>query len=231
LREALAAADHDYILTDASRPRRRPKRASAPRPKPRRHGLSSSKTRRLLGFGIGAVCVVALGGIAFNALSLQKIRHPAPLFVHAPQARAANDLVGTDLDAAPTPVPAPGPEPLAPNHEDAPIAKPAAAAASNPHATPVAPDVAPRDAISQLLLGKAPEAEPPQAPALSTKAVLVAQRALVKLGYVLKADGVVGATTRQAIERYERDHHRNSDGELTPAILRRLSDASGEPIN
>ncbi len=57
------------------------------------------------------------------------------------------------------------------------------------------------------------------------------KRRLVKLGFVLKPDGVMGATTRQAIERYERDHHRVSNGELTPAVMRRLSAESGEPIN
>ena len=61
--------------------------------------------------------------------------------------------------------------------------------------------------------------------------MLAVQKALVKLGFVLKPDGVIGTTTHQAIERYERDHHRVSNGELTPALMRRLAANSGEPIN
>ncbi len=60
---------------------------------------------------------------------------------------------------------------------------------------------------------------------------MAAQRALIKLGYVLKADGVAGAATRQAIERYERDHKLPVRGELTPALMRQLSAASGVPVN
>jgi len=51
------------------------------------------------------------------------------------------------------------------------------------------------------------------------------------LGFVLKPDGVAGATTRQAIERYERDRKLPVRGELTPALLRRLGAESGVPIN
>ena len=68
------------MLTDPSKPgggqARSAARSSAARAVP-------AKTRRLLRMGPGALFVAALGGIAFNALSLQKMRHPAPLFAHA----------------------------------------------------------------------------------------------------------------------------------------------------
>ena len=57
--------------------------------------------------------------------------------------------------------------------------------------------------------------------------VLLAQRALVKLGYVLHQDGVFGGTTRQAIEMFERANHIPVTGELTPKILKLLSQRSG----
>ena len=52
---------------------------------------------------------------------------------------------------------------------------------------------------------------------------MAAQRALVKLGFVLNPDGVAGATTRRAVERYERDHGLPVRGVLTPALMRRLN--------
>jgi hypothetical protein len=48
---------------------------------------------------------------------------------------------------------------------------------------------------------------------------------------VLKPDGVAGLTTRQAIERYERDRGRPVHGALTPALSRQLSAESGVPIH
>ena len=236
MREALATADHDYILTEPSKPRQRSKRARAPQAKRRHFGVSPLNARRLFGFAAGAICVAALGGIAFNALTQQKTRHPAPLFAHAPPASAAKESTVTELNAAPPTVPAaPRPQQAAPSREeDSPSAKPVAEEKpSSSHAHPApgeAPDAAPRDAISQLLLGKGHEPEASQQ-AASTATVRAVQKALVKLGFVLKADGVMGATTHQAIERYERDHGRASHGELTPAVLRRLAAESGAPIN
>jgi peptidoglycan hydrolase-like protein with peptidoglycan-binding domain len=93
----------------------------------------------------------------------------------------------------------------------------------------------PYDEISQLL--KAPP-EPPARPttkaatsAAPSKLVLAAQRALVKLGFVLNPDGVAGPTTRQAIERYERDHGIPVRGDLSPAIVRKFSAETGITIN
>ncbi len=67
--------------------------------------------------------------------------------------------------------------------------------------------------------------------AAPSKLVLAAQRALVKLGFVLTPDGVAGATTRQAVERYERDHGRPVRGDLSRAIMRQLSAETGITIN
>lgn len=225
------------MLTEPAQPRPRAKRAR-PQAKRRRVGLSALKARRVLGMAAGALCVAALGGIAFNALSLQKTRHPAPLFAHAPTVLVEKGPVASEFAAAPPPAPPPRAELAAPPRAgEVAAAKPAVAekaAVAPAHAVPVeAADATPRDAISQLLLGKPHEAEQaqPQAPAAPSRMVMTAQKALVKLGFVLKADGVMGGTTKQAIERYERDHHRVSNGELTPAVMRRLAAELGEPIN
>jgi Putative peptidoglycan binding domain len=232
LREALAAASHDYILTEPSEARPRSKREGAVPPKRRGSRRSTQKSRRVAGFIVSALCVAALGGIAINALVLQKARHPAPLFGRTAPTRGQK--APPELAAAPAPVPAPRPHEIAPGtqaeapasvtQDRATIAPPAAAPSV------LATDTKPRDAIAQLLLGNSPEAQSAAAPA-PDKTVLAAQKALVKLGFVLKPDGVMGATTRQAIERYERDHHRASNGELTPAVLRRLAAESGAQIN
>lgn len=230
MREALAAANHDYILTEPAKAKQRSRRAR-PEAKRRLAGLSPAKMRLFRNVAAGALCVAALGGIAFNALSLQKSRHPAPLFAHVAPAIVAKEPVA----AAPV---AASPLAAAPSRtEDVSAAK--IPVEEKPSAAPARPtpaagsDAAPHDAISDLLLGKPREPAVAQAPAaaLSPRTVMAVQKALIKLGFVLKANGVLGATTHQAIERYERDHHRVSNGELTPAVMRRLSAESGEPIN
>ena len=56
--------------------------------------------------------------------------------------------------------------------------------------------------------------------------MLAAQRALVKLGYVLKADGVAGPTTRQAVEIFERERKWPVKGELTPKVMKEIMAAA-----
>ncbi|VTZ50243.1 Peptidoglycan-binding domain 1 protein [Methylocella tundrae] len=238
MREALATADHDYILTEPSKPRARPKRDKGASSKRRGSSRKSSvKTRRALVLVGSALCVAALGGIAINALTMQKTRHPAPLFGHAAPAHATREPSTIELAPATLPIPAPRPQQLAPAQaDDSQSAKtptddksslPHAHQASAPAPAGAEAETKPRDAITELLLGNGHEVQA----AGPSKTVLAAQKALVKLGFVLKPDGVMGATTRQAIERYERDHGRASHGELTPAISRLLSAESGVPIN
>jgi len=53
--------------------------------------------------------------------------------------------------------------------------------------------------------------------------VLAAQRALQRLGFVVRPSGVFDATTRQAVAQFERDHRMPARGELTPAVRRELA--------
>lgn len=214
---------------ERSAPRRR---ASARRPaKDRPSALSRvfglKRMSVLLLLGIGGVAAV---GVPMNALFFQDGRHPAPLFsTHLPLAEKA------EVAATPTPPARP-----------AEISSASSARVEADAARPEAPRPAAKvertkaeaakaekaeagknttekkhDLIGQLIGGGAPETES------SGKNVLYAQRALVKLGYVLRADGVYGGTTRQAIEKFERDSGLPVKGELTPKVMRQLAARSG----
>jgi peptidoglycan hydrolase-like protein with peptidoglycan-binding domain len=58
-----------------------------------------------------------------------------------------------------------------------------------------------------------------------------AQRALGKLGFEVKADGVAGPATRQAIEAFERRQGLPVTGELNARTIRKLAIASSTPID
>uniref|UniRef100_UPI0030134017 peptidoglycan-binding domain-containing protein n=1 Tax=Methylobacterium nigriterrae TaxID=3127512 RepID=UPI0030134017 len=62
----------------------------------------------------------------------------------------------------------------------------------------------------------------------SDRAVLQAQRALSKLGYgPIKADGLMGSSTRAAIEKFERDRTRPVKGAAAGRTLRELAARAG----
>ncbi|MGH6842178.1 MAG: peptidoglycan-binding domain-containing protein, partial [Methylocella sp.] len=173
--------------------------------------------------------VVTATAILLNALVWQRTRHPAPLFARAAPPAAAHKPATTKSIAVPPP---PQPQPAAPavQAKDKPVDKPQlempAARANTPP---------PRDEISQFLTMSAASPARPQAaaekPSARGKSVLAAQRALVKLGFVLNPDGLAGTETRRAIIRYERDHGLAVNGEVTPALIRRLSAETGITID
>ncbi|PNE11822.1 MAG: hypothetical protein CR217_06440 [Beijerinckiaceae bacterium] len=232
MHEVLAAADHDFVLTEpASKLHRlRQKLRTARRRGSRRSGQRGRRYLRILATG----CFVATAtAILLNALVWQRTRHPAPLFLRAAPAPAAPAKEPTiaRLIAVPPPQPQPAVTPF--QAHDKPVEKPPLEmpAGGYPRQTRVN-SPPPRDEILQLL--KVPPARPnteAAAPATRGKSVLAAQRALVKLGFVLNPDGVAGAATRQAIERYERDHGLAVHGEVTPALSRQLSAEMGKTIN
>ncbi len=173
--------------------------------------------------------------ILLNALVWQRTHHPAPLFSRAAPAAAAKEPTIAGMIAVPASRPQPAVTPI--QAQDKPVEKPSAQksqvekpplempAGGHPRQTRVNASP-PHDKVSQLPKAPAPPARPATeaaAPAIPRKSVLAAQRALVKLGFVLNPDGVAGATTRQAIERYERDHGLPVHGDLTPALMRQLS--------
>ena len=212
--EALARADHDFVLSEAPSPLRR-RNAQAPaarggnRPARGKAAAAAGLTGRLFAkpsrsIAFGALAAVALG-IVVNAMALQKGRHPAPLFV-TPAAKAEP----VQKAAAPAPVPRPA------DAERAVAAEPATGK------TPAGA----KDPIGQLLLRPhvATDAAEP------SKRVLASQTALRKLGYQLRSDGVMGGTTQQAIEQFERDRGMPVKGELSARIQRELTRQTGIAI-
>jgi peptidoglycan hydrolase-like protein with peptidoglycan-binding domain len=172
----------------------------------------------------GALLVGLVIAICVNALLLQQSRHPAPLF-HKSTALAAAPLPQKP-QAAPVALPAqPTPDPidqLIQSTAAEPAVQPQEPAPRLLNDSPAKPS---RDPISQLLKSDAAQIAPEP-----SKTVFAAQRALVKLGFVLKPDGVVGEATRQAIEQFERGHGLPVRGELSAKVLQDLSARSGIAI-
>lgn len=175
-------------------------------------------------FGLVSALVLT-GGIFVNALVLQKQRHPAPLFAPRPQIAQtqAQPALAPALAPAVESVPQPAPRPV--NLSPGLLEKPATVQRVATRET--AETSARGDAIAHLLRN-GPSA---QAGAESSASVLGAQRALAKLGFAVKPDGVMGGATRQAIERFERDHGLPVRGDLTPKIMRMLAAQSGVAID
>ncbi len=230
MREALARSDHDFVI--AEEPRRKPRAAPAARAaeaSPRKRNVVLAFLMRRPGRTLAGVMVAALvTGIVLNAVMFQTGYHPSPLFGSPRAAAPAPKSV-----AAAPPLPAPRPASLAPSAPVAPSPAPLARAPETPAAAPraaareaePAPVAAKKDLIAALLNGESPQDA--AAPAARVAAV---QKALIKAGFVLRADGVMGATTRQALERFERDRRLPVTGDLSPRTLRELADQSGVAI-
>jgi Putative peptidoglycan binding domain len=198
--EALARVRNDPIL---ARP------AKAPR-------ADRGMIRRLVGRAlalparayVGAAFSALLAGIGVNALLLQHERRPAPLFTPAHRhvstapSKPAPVRATASTDAAPDAslqaAPAPPPSPAKSTGGDAPVRPP--------------------DPIGDLLRG--------ESPADQSRVVLAAQSALAKLGYPVKADGVEGAATEEALRDFERAHGLSIGTEVTPHLMKQLTAAA-----
>jgi hypothetical protein len=150
-----------------------------------------------------AALTAALVGIVVNALALQHARHPAPFFARAP------------IETASAPLSTQAPAQAAAEATDAPVAP-------TPPARPVQLGAAAAsggdDAIADMLrAGQQQEAQ---------KRLAAAQAALVKLGYVVKADGEPSAATSTALRDFERAHGLPPSTEVTPRLLKALSAAA-----
>jgi uncharacterized NAD-dependent epimerase/dehydratase family protein len=213
LREILARSDHDFLFSE---PRRtgRSRRSQPPRNILVRFlrlaQRAAAYPNRIAG-GLIAALVVA---ISVNALELQQTRHPAPLF-HKSFVSPAT-VAPTPRKPEPTPAAAPS-DPIGQLLRTNPAqTAPATQPANEPN----------QDEITRLLQGDAKQIAPQP-----NKTVFAAQRALVKLGFVLKPDGIDGDATRQAIEQFERDHGLPVRDELNAKVLRELSQRSGIAID
>jgi hypothetical protein len=226
LREALARTDHDFLMTE-NEPRR--PRRSKPRPAARKAGTqrnfrlpawAAPLARRPMRTICGASFAALLTGIVVNALALQHGPHPAPLFAHvpaeAPRARVPVPPVRPTA-LAPTALPAEAPVPPL-------VPLPQVAHAPEPSGAVAAPRSSgdPLGAFIRATTG-----------AGRSDRVAAVQRGLLKLGLAPKdmhIDGMMGATTRQAIERFERRHNLPPTGELSQRTVKLLEADSGLQI-
>jgi hypothetical protein len=199
LPEALARSQNDSVL---SRPAR-------PSPRKGGDGLARTFMRALLTRPArtiaGATLAAVLTGIVVNALLMQKERHSAPFFaaprpaavVAEPPARPANAVVESAPAVA---VPPARPIDLSTSTDPVPVPPPRSG-----------------DPIRDLLRGDARD---------SGHLTAAAQNALIKLGFAIKADGVEGASTEQAIQQFERTHGLAATSEITPRLVKQLSSAA-----
>lgn len=198
--EALARSHNDSVLSRPARPAARKDREGFGRTFMRR--LMSRPARTVAGATMAAV----LTGIVVNALVLQQSRHSAPFFAAL---RPAPSIVASPPPAAPAMA------------ESAPIValppiRPANLGVAVDPALP--PPARPGDPIRDLLRGDADKE--------TARLTIAAQNALIKLGYAIKADGVVGASTEQAIQQFARTHGLAPSVEITAKLVRQLTAAA-----
>jgi hypothetical protein len=202
LPEALARSRNDSVL---SRPARGKDRDSFVRAIAR--PLLSRPARTIAGATLAAV----LTGIVVNALLMQKEHRSAPFFAAPKPAVAA-----VEPPSRPATATAPAPAIV----ESAPvIAQPPARPAGLGAASDAVPVPPPRsgDPIRDLLRGGDKDV---------AHLTMAAQAALIKLGFALKADGVEGASTEQAIQQFEHTHGLAASSEITPKLVKQLGAAA-----
>jgi hypothetical protein len=213
LREALARSDHDFVLSAPRRSKKEAQREPGALSK-----LMSAVARHPKRTFMSVVFTGIFCGIAANALFFQTARHPAPIF--------AGPVIARPMQQQAAPVPPPVPRQAeaasAPSNAiakliDAPVAAPPAPS------VPTRSTAQPKDQIGALLGGLVDDAVDPSR-------VMAVQKALVKLGYVVKPDGVMGSGTRQALQMFEQSRKLTVTGELTPRTLRELGTQSGVAI-
>jgi hypothetical protein len=222
LPEALARSHNDSVLS-------RPARKSRGRDKP---SLIAAILRRLASRPMrtvaGATMAAAMTGIVINALVLQKshrLRLPPAPVASAPVEKP------TPPALAPAPAPAPTPTPAA-----TPPATPSASADAEGAAARPAPPARPGDLGALIESTAPPHSGDPIRDLLRSeggvkdgearKLTLSAQNALAKLGYPIKANGVFGPSTQQALRDFERTHNLTPSGEISAKLVRQLNAAA-----
>jgi hypothetical protein len=232
--EALARFDDDEDYAPRPQRQRAPQRRKAAAAPAKEKSSLFAAIRRRPGRAVLAGCAaLTMVGIVANATLMQNARHPSPLF------GASTPLTPPPAPVAVAPTPSPRPADLAAAAQPAPTPAPASIR-TQPASTNALTNLI--RATSAPAREQAPEASGPRKDQIAallkgdssaqdrTARVAAAQRALQKVGFVVKPDGSFGATTRQAIERFERDRGLTVTGDLSPRTLRELSAQSGVAI-
>ncbi len=181
--------------------------------------------------------------ILFNAVSSQRGAIPRSFIAEQP---ASGQRAPVGQQAAPAPPPRPAElqgQAIRPTPASAGQPQPASAAPAQRQPT-AAREIPARDPIGELIRtgqvaaqaappdalrppGNVGERVPQEMRSQEMRPVLAAQRALVRIGHGVKADGVFGEETRAAIERFERERRIPVTRDLSPRTLRELAAASG----
>ncbi len=276
MRDAFAAeSDDDFDLPAVVRRKAPPRQQKRAPRQPKKVGTAERVIGQALSHPGKVLAALFLAGcsgaIAWNALIMQSVRHPAPLFNHSDPARAVGapaaatpemlpparpgveaadaqammspesmQQAAAPVEEAPAqPVSVPRPPArsamtdLIRNGGVPPAAAPQPAARPQQNAAVAAPApqraAAARDPIAEMIRLGGPVPTPPanvgrQDPGDIT---LAGQRALARLGYSVKVDGMMGPGTRQAIERFQQDRKLPVTGEFNGRTARELSALSG----
>ncbi len=169
---------------------------------------ATPRHRRADALAVVAIALAA-GAIAVNALFLQSGSHPAPIFVEKPKTPAARQVVIAPAVILPRPRPHPHPQ----EREVARLE------IFNPAPTPVTASVT----------LPTPKADPIRAPRAPSQRVMTVQRVLTEFGYgQIAVTGHLDADTRQAIERFERQHKLPVTGELSERLTKKMTAMTGQ---
>ncbi|MDP2621337.1 MAG: peptidoglycan-binding protein [Hyphomicrobiales bacterium] len=203
--------------------------------------------RRRLNLDLAATIAIAAGGVVWiNALWLQDGRHPAPLFAAAPPASpsqfAEKAPVQTRVEASPEM------RELQRGLRDLGFYDGAVDGIDGPRTRMAI--AAYQKAIGLNGTGRADEGlyrqvrlarrdvppvppMPPAPPASDSETRLLAvQQVLADLGYAPgRIDGRLGSNTQAAIARFERDHGLKVTGQMSAALVRKLSAVSGVALD
>lgn len=176
------------------------------------------------------ICVLAGIGVPMNALFFQDARHPAPMFLTNSSATTSTtinmpkpmgphtaEITSSALESPKLKTEA-GRAGLKSETARNDLNQPAKIGA---HQSVKSAEPTKHDPIAELLKGPAK----PKTPAESD--VLMAQEALLKLGYVVRADGKFTKATQKAIEKFEHDNGMPVKGALTTKVAAMLASRAG----
>ncbi|UOK71075.1 peptidoglycan-binding domain-containing protein [Ancylobacter polymorphus] len=179
----------------------------------------------------------ASAAVLFNALALQQgrpgtaARSAAPA---APDIRQVNTPRATSTSPAVTPAAPPATSVAAPatplplDAASAPVATPVPPA--KPAAPRAAPAAAPAAPVAEKAAASPADLLPPGDVPVSPR-VMDIQKALARLGYgPIRIDGIFGAATEEAIQRFERDRRLPVTGQMSDRVIRELTAVSGFTI-
>ena len=186
---------------------------------------------RRAGYGLlVGICALAAIGVPVNALFFQDARHPAPIFLTNALSSTATVPSSARATAAHT-AETPSMSTAGSKSRIEPGLAPVKSENARHDLTPTGKTLAhqaiktlePRkhDPIAELLNGPARLHTPAESD------VLMAQRALLKLGYVVRADGKLNKATQKAIEKFEHDNAMPVKGTLTKKIAQMLASRAG----